>query len=62
GDPMHEEIITKKPAPATHSRTDTEYPTYNIVAPNGIFYFTKTGDIRRAYTSKAWLEINLKAF
>ena len=57
-----EEIKSNAPSGATHYRTDTEYPTYYIVAPNGIFYFTKTGDIRRAYTSKAWLEINLKAF
>ena len=27
-----------------------------------IFYFTKTGDIRRSHTGKAWLEVNLKAF
>lgn len=59
---MYEQIQANKPKGATHYRTDTEYPTYYIVAPNGIFYFTRTGDIRRSYTSKAWLEINLKAF
>lgn len=56
---MHE-IKKNAPYKATHYRTDTEYPTYYIVAPNGIFYFTRGGDIRRAFTSKAWLEINLK--
>ncbi|ENU99630.1 hypothetical protein [Acinetobacter variabilis] len=59
---MYEQIQANKPQGATHYRTDTEYPTYYIVAPNGIFYFTKTGDIRRSHTGKAWLEINLKAF
>lgn len=56
------DIIKSKPKGATHYRVDVKYPTYWIVAPNGIFYFTKTGDIRRSHTSKAWLEINLKAF
>ena len=57
-----QEIKDRAPDGATHYRTDTEYPTYYIVAPNGIFYFTKTGDIGRSYTGKAWLEINLKSF
>lgn len=59
---MYTDIMKNKPTGATHYRTDTEYPTYYVVAPNGVFHFTKSGNLKRSYTGKAWLEINLKAF
>lgn len=55
-----EEIRKNAPQGATHYRDDTTYPTYYINASNGIFYFTKSGDIKKSFTGKAWLEINLK--